>query len=119
MKRPCLTITEQKTGKTSKKYVSKKMCDTLLAQAGRLYVFQGRDSYKKHRSRQAVFMDMKKAAKIFRLKGNLSPHSLRKNYAVYMRKTYGIERVGRELNHDNTLVTMLYAYADELQNIKE
>lgn len=50
----------------------------------------------------------------FNVKLNLSPHSLRKNYAVYMYNKYGLERTKRELNHDNELTTLLYALSDEI-----
>lgn len=114
-KRPCVSIVEKKTGKKSKKYFSRGLIDRLLNQAGRIYVFEGRDDYRVPRTRQAVFMDLKKTAKRFNLKINLSPHSLRKNYAVYLKnKGYNLTEIQKALNHDNVLTTMVYALSDEL-----
>lgn len=114
-KRPCISIVEKKTGKKSKKYFNRGLIDRLFNQSGRIYVFEGRDDYRVPRTRQAVFMDLKKTAKRFNLKINLSPHSLRKNYAVYLKnKGYSLAEIQKALNHDNVLTTMVYALSDEL-----
>ena len=114
-KRPSLTITEAKTGKKSRRYLSRELLLQLRKEAGDIYVFEGRDDYRKHRTRQAVFLDIKKAAKRFNIKINLSTHSLRKNYAVYLRKQgKSLDEIQAILNHDNLAVTMLYALSDEL-----
>jgi integrase len=111
-----LTITEQKTGKRSRKTLPVKLIDELPQQSGIVYIFEGRDDYRKHRSRQAVFYDLKKAAKRFNLRINLSPHSLRKNYAVYLREQgKTLEQIQEALNHADMVTTMLYAFSDELQ----
>lgn len=58
---------------------------------------------------------MKKAAKRFNIKINLAPHSLRKNYAVYLkREGKTIEEIQKAMNHDNLLTTLIYAMSDEL-----
>lgn len=115
MKRPCISIVEKKTGKKSKKYINRGLVDRLINQSGRIYVFEGRDDYRVHRTRQAVFIDLKKTAKRFKIKINLSPHSLRKNYAVFLKeKGYSLAEIQKALNHDNILTTMLYALSDEL-----
>ena len=62
-----------------------------------------------------MFIDLKKTAKRFKIKINLSPHSLRKNYAVFLKeKGYSLAEIQKALNHDNILTTMLYALSDEL-----
>ena len=79
-------------------------------------MFEGRDDYRKHRTRQAVFIDLKKCAKRFNIKINLAPHSLRKNFAVYLRKQgKSLEEIQKALNHTDLVTTMLYAFSDELQ----
>lgn len=91
------------------------LIDGLLQQAGRIYVFEGRDDYRKHRTRQAVFADLKRVAKRFNIKINLSPHSLRKNYAVYLKNSgRTLEEIGAAMNHDNITTTIIYALSDEL-----
>lgn len=114
LKKPYLQIIEKKTQKKSKKYLPRNLLDECLTQAGEFYLFAGRDDYRKHRTRQAVYLDIKRAAKKFNIKYNISPHSMRKNYSVYIYNKYGLERTKNELNHDNELVTLLYALSDEI-----
>lgn len=115
--RMSLSVTESKTGKRKSIRLPKALFEELKRQAGIVYVFEGRNDPYKHRTRQAVYADIKRAAKAFRVKCNLSPHSLRKVYAVQLYRKYGdIEKVRKALNHDNTAVTMIYALADILQS---
>ena len=108
-------ITEQKTGKRRRVGLPEPLRRRLQAQAGEVWVFEGANDPRKHRTRQAVYADMKRAAKAFRLKQNVGPHSLRKVYAVELMEKYGdIERVRRALNHSSLAVTAVYAMADKL-----
>lgn len=73
--------------------------------------------WRKHRTRQAVYKDIKRAARLFRLPAQLqvSPHTARKVYAVAAYQTSGsLKRVQALLQHSDEAVTMLYAMADEL-----
>ena len=111
-----IKITEKKTGKKSTKSLPRELCKRIKEQAGRIYCFESRDDYRKPRTRQAVYIDLKKASKRFNIKINLSPHSLRKNYAVYLKKCgKTAQQIQKELNHDNYITTLLYMLADELQ----
>lgn len=111
------SVTEAKTGK--RKTVT--LPDSLLADLqeqgrGHLYVFPHRCDPLKHRTRQAVWSDVKRAAKAFRLPVNATPHSARKMYAVELLERYGdIDRVREALNHSSVEVTMVYAMADKLR----
>lgn len=79
------------------------------------WAFPSPRDYTKHRTRQAVWKDIKRAAKAFRIKANVGAHSMRKVYAVELMKKYGdIERVRRALNHSDVAVTLIYAMADSL-----
>lgn len=110
-----LWITESKTGKRRQVGLTDSLLADMGAECGPVYVFSGRDDPEKHRSRQAVWKDMKKAAKAFRLPVNAGPHSLRKVYAVELMRKYGdLEKVRRCLNHEESEVTLLYALADQL-----
>lgn len=110
-----LKITEQKTNKKRSVFLGKKLTDLLLRQAGKIYVFQGRAGEDTHRTRQAVYKDIKRAGKLFRIKENLTPHSVRKIYAVKLYEKYGnIAKVRKALNHSNDGVTMIYALADHI-----
>jgi len=108
-------VTESKTGKRRQIGIGKQLEAILRAQAGPVYVFTHRLDENKHRTRQAVWWDIKRAAKAFRLPQNVGTHSVRKTYAVDLLEQYGdIERVRRALNHESMATTMIYALADKL-----
>lgn len=111
--RPNFWITEEKTGKRRQVGLPVPLLDDCRRAAGQHWVFPGRDPAK-HRTRQAVWKDVKRAAKAMRLPQNVAPHSVRKVYAVELLERYGdIDRVRRALNHDNGIVTLIYAMADK------
>lgn len=111
--KPHFWVTEQKTGKKRQVGLPEPLLSDLKRYAGKHWVFPGRDP-KKHRTRQAVWKDVKRAATAFRLPQNVAPHSFRKAYAVDLMKKYGdIERVRRALNHGSDTITMIYALADQ------
>ncbi len=107
-------VTEAKTGKRRKVGLPDGLRAEVLAQAGRDWAFPGAKDGQ-HKTRQAVWKDVKRAAKAFRLPQNVGPHSFRKVYAVELLAKYGdIERVRRSLNHQNVATTLIYAMADRL-----
>lgn len=114
-------IVEEKTKKRRRVGLT----DELLLQMkssspGSEYVFASRLDAKKHRTRQAVWADVKRASKAFRLKQNIAPHSFRKCYSVELLRKYGdFDRVKRALNHSSPSVTMIYAMADKLLEVKK
>lgn len=111
--KPNFWITEQKTGKRRQVGLPEPLLSDLLDSCGVWWVFPGTDP-RKHRSRQAVWKDVKRAAAAARLTVNAAPHSARKVYAVELLKKYGdIERVRRALNHGGIEVTLIYALADQ------
>lgn len=113
-----LRIREMKTGKHRRVYISKDLFERMLKLSGKIYVFEHRLTAYKHRTRQAVFKDLRRVADAFRIKEHISPHSCRKVYAVnfYHRCGEDLSRVQKLLNHENEAVTMLYALADVLYN---
>lgn len=112
---PQFWIKEQKTGKSRRVNLPGWLLEALKRQAGPLWVFPGRSDPAKHRTRQAVWTDVKRAARAFRLPQNVAPHSARKVYAAELMAKYGdIQRVRRALNHSNEAVTVIYAMADKL-----
>ena len=107
-------VTESKTKKRRQIGLDKALLAELQAHAGKSWVFPGRNPAK-HRTRQAVWHDVKRAAKAFRLPQNVGTHSMRKVYAVELMERYGdIERVRRALRHDRLATTLAYAMADKL-----
>lgn len=115
IKKKSFTITEQKTGKKRKIRLSEELRQELISISGKIYVFPHRTDENRHRTRQAVYKDIRRACKALRISDNITPHSLRKNYAVSIYKKYGdISVVQKALNHDNELVTLLYALSDKI-----
>lgn len=112
--RPNFWITEQKTQKRRQVGLPEPLLSDLREHAGEKWVFPGADP-RRHRTRQAVWKDVKRAAEACRLGQNVAPHSARKVYAVELMERYGdIERVRRALNHGSAEVTLLYAMADKM-----
>ena len=111
--KPHFWVTEQKTGKKRQVGLPEPLLSDLKKNAGEWWVFPGRNP-RQHRTRPAVWKDVKRAARAFRLPQNVGPHSARKVYAVDLMQKYGdIDRVRRALNHRNETVTMIYAMADQ------
>lgn len=112
--RPSGWYIEQKTGKKRRFGLPGPLLAEIKAQAGTEWAFPGRDPHKP-RTRQAVWADVKRAQRAFRLPENLGTHSARKIYAVDLLKKYGdIEKVRRALNHDRAMTTAIYAMSDIL-----
>lgn len=111
------SLREEKTGKRRVVKLSDKHCAELLSYGSRLYCFEGRLDWRKHRTRQAVWKDLKRMSKAFRVP-HVTPHSCRKIFSVALMKKYDgdIERVQHVLNHSDPAVTMLYALANEISN---
>lgn len=121
------TVREKKTNKAKRIYIPDELQKELLQYGGDIYIFEHRNSAKKPRTRQAVYKDIKRAAKLFRVKSldgrhkvNITPHSARKIFAVSKYQTTGsIAKVQQLLNHSNEAVTMIYAMADEISEGKK
>lgn len=112
-----MTVRELKTGKNRRIRLPLELYQRCLSQAGKVWVFEGRTDWKKHRTRQAVYKDIKRASRLFRLPARLqiSPHTARKVYAVAAYQQSGsLHRVQQLLQHSDEAVTMLYAMADAL-----
>lgn len=120
IQRQRFTVRERKTGKTRRVYIPNDLQLRILRQAGRLYAFEGRDDWRKHRTRQAVWKDMVRCARFFAaggaVRGTVTPHSARKVYAVQeYRRTGDLDAVRQKLNHDpaHMATTLLYALSDK------
>lgn len=130
-----LSLVAMKTGRPVNVLITPMFCNALKRAAGGTvpqsgWVFPGRTRATKsgdpgkgdggHRTRQAVWKDLKRAARLYRCEGkrlreNLGPHSCRKVFAVHLyQESKSLEVVRRALGHKDLAVTMLYAMADEL-----
>jgi integrase len=107
-----LTVRQSKTGKNRRVRLTKDLTRRCLAMAGKVYIFEHRLDWKRHRTRQAVWTDLKRIARMWRIKANVAPHSARKVYAVDLYAKKGLEVVRADMGHDSATVTMLYAMAD-------
>lgn len=115
-----MTIRELKTGKNRRVRIPRPLLDRMIANAGKIWVFEGRTDYRKHRTRQAVFKDLQRTARMFRINAHVSPHTSRKIYAVAeYKRTGSLKRVQELLNHTDEAVTVLYAMADQLEARKQ
>lgn len=116
---PRFWVTEQKTKKRRIVGLPADLLADMRKIAGKKYVFEHSNDPERHRTRQAVWKDVKRAARAFRLPQNVAPHSARKVYAVDLLAKYGdIAKVQRALNHSGPSVTMIYAMADQLYRQK-
>lgn len=112
------TVREEKTGKSKRCYISKQLQTAILRQAGKVYAFEHRTDPNRHRTRQAVYADLKRAAKAFRIPQNVAPHTMRKMYAkTLFDQTGDMELVQRALNHDRITTTLIYALCDQLDRM--
>lgn len=111
--------TAEKTGKPYKKTISYDLAKRLHNIADTGYFFPHRTKEGEHRTRQAVWANMKQAAKRMGVEVNAAPHSARKTYAVEVFNDRGLEAARTELQHDNINTTMIYAFSNILsKNVK-
>lgn len=112
-------LVEAKTKKRRRVNLTADLLERIQAQAGPVWAFPGAKPGR-HRTRQAVWADVKRAAKAFRIRQNVAPHSFRKVYAVeLLRKCGDVKRVQRALNHSDCATTMIYIMAAELLEAKQ
>lgn len=108
LQRQRISVRERKTGKTRRVYLPRHLIDRLQGQAGAVWVFPGAVDPSKHRTRQAVWKDVKRASRALRIKNNVGCHSARKVFAVDLFRKEGLEAVKKTLGHDNINTTLIY-----------
>ena len=117
--RPRQTGRERKTGKTRRVVWSAPLYEQMLQQAGRVWVFESRTDPHKHRTRQAVYKDIKRAASVFQRSGAVSKsqcigtHTARKYAAVTAYHKGGLAAAQKMLNHSDPAISLLYALSDK------
>lgn len=114
-------VTDSKTGKTHRIYIPAELREQMLRQAGKVWVWPGRlHPLEQHRTRQAVYKDMVRAAAVFVRSGQVargvqvSPHSARKRAAARAYHKSGLTAAQSVLNHaaGDVAITLLYALSD-------
>lgn len=111
-----ISVCELKTGKHRRLTIPAELWERMQKIKGSVYVFEHRYTAKKHRTRQAVWKDLKRACKAFRVDKKLciSPHTTRKVFAVEYAKKHDIKQLQRLYQHADIEVTLIYALADEI-----
>ena len=105
------TVREAKTGKSRRVYWPEKIWLELRRYGGHEWLFPGRCDLARHWTRQAVWKDVKRAAKAFRLSGVVAPHSARKTYAQQAAARGGQKAAQRLLGHADMATTLVYTLA--------
>lgn len=119
-----MTIKERKTGKTRRVTFPAELYNEMLSNAGKLWVFEGRTDWHKHRTRQTVYKDIKRAAAVFQRSGAvrsgcIGTHTARKIAAVEAYQKGGLTAAQKLLNHSDPAITLLYALADQQKGKKK
>lgn len=109
------TVREQKTGNRRRIYIGNGLKQRLQAQAGKTYVFEHAHDPERHRTRQAVYKDVKRAARALRLDGNIAPHSARKSFAVDYYRKHGLAETQAKLGHHYASTTLIYLLSELAQ----
>lgn len=107
-----LHYTAEKTGKKGIAPISASLRKALKRGQGE-YCFPSPSRRGKHITRQALWSRLKKAGKSAGLDvEGLSPHTLRKVFAVETYREKGFAAVKEALQHTNSLTTEVYSFAD-------
>lgn len=116
-----ITGTAMKTGKKYRKSLSADLANRLrgLCPDKTGYFFPHRLKSGEHRTRQAVWSNMKKAARRFGVEVNACPHSARKTYGVEVFKDKGFDAAQKELQHDRIDTTMIYVFSDMVNKLHQ
>lgn len=102
-----------KTKKRGKSQISEALAKALTLPNDSVWAFPSPKDKTKHITRQALHTRIKSACKRAHVGANgVSPHSMRKNFAVELYRKEGISAVARALQHSNISTAELYALAD-------
>ena len=101
-----------KTGKPFNGKIPEKLAHRLLTGASEKWLFPSPQNREAHRTRQAVWSDIKKSARKCGISANITPHSARKVYAVETFHKKGLNDVQERLGHDRVETSLIYAFAD-------
>lgn len=102
----------QKTGKFGSVQISADLANRLRREHGK-WLFPSPRNLTKHRTRQAVWRDMRLACAKLGITEHATPHSARKAFAVDLYRKKGLQAVQRALQHDRAETTKIYAFSDK------
>ena len=119
---PFIRATAQKTHKSGDFPISESLYKLIKGRQKRLsatktdFIFASYGA-SGHLTRQAAWKRIKRACELLGIESaGISPHSLRKCFAVALMREHGLDAVRRALQHSNDAVTRVYAYADSIMN---
>lgn len=102
----------EKTQKPGRAKISRALALELRKPNGSEWCFPGRDP-RKHLTRQAVWSRVKRACAAVGIQADgISPHTMRKVFAVECAKNEGAEAAKRALQHSDLQTTELYILSD-------
>jgi integrase len=102
----------QKTGKRGVAKISADLRKVLANKRGK-WLFPSPYKQGKHITRQCAWARVKKAAELAGLEADgVSPHSLRKVFAVELYREKGFKAVQEALQHSSAATTEIYSFAD-------
>lgn len=106
-------FTAQKTGKRGLAPISEDLRRALRRGKAGEWLFPSPYKADRHLTRQAVWERIKRGAKVagVDLEG-VSPHALRKSFAVELYREKGFKAVQAALQHRNAATTEIYSFAD-------
>lgn len=100
-------VKEKKTGKTRRVYFKKGIRKKAEEYATKNKLNECDKAF--NVTRQTVWNNIKKAAKLENIETNVGTHSMRKSYSIaYINKGYSIEDLHKRLNHTNMADTIGY-----------
>lgn len=102
----------QKTGKFGSVQISADLANRLRREHGK-WLFPSPRDLSKHRTRQAVWRDMRLACARLGVAEHATPHSARKTFAVDLYREKGLQAVQKALQHDRAETTKIYAFSDK------
>lgn len=114
-----VSFVAEKTGKAGFVRLSPVLYRKLCARAnvGVGWLFPSPTKPYKHRTRQAVWTDIKKARARVNVPQHITPHSTRKTFAADLFHSSGLDAVQAALQHDSIATSMIYAYSDKMVDI--
>lgn len=107
----------QKTNKAGSAVISAELSAELRSRRSRRskWLFPSPKNPREHLTRQACWARVKKACERLGVPPDgVSPHSMRKAYAVELYKREGLQAASRALQHDRAATTELYVMSDYL-----
>ncbi len=104
----------EKTGKPFEGELPANLAAALCRDRGSPWCFPSPKNAARHRTRQAVWRDLKNAAEKAGIDVNVTPHTARKIFAVERFRRKGLTATQEALGHDRADTTLIYAFSNLL-----